>query len=319
MPKAIRTDSVNNRTTGFARPALADGQPVSVEDQVHDGDTINVRPDGDIGVRLLGIDTPEISFVFPGASFTDLSDSRWNEFLTTPFDSRWGEFNSAVPADLQQWILSKVRGQPGSDHHAHAVQATDELRSLIRADMEIMGQDLNTFSYYMNFGFEVMDGYGRFLCTINRNQPDRSRPTPRPPTYNLRLLERGRAFPYFIWPNVNPWERPDSIQKAVIPPGKARELAATDRELLMARRFVSNARSRHLGIYDSMNPLLLEPFELRFLARRELPERRLIDLTSDSNRLIAPQKYFEVSNPEDRLWIPSIYVPLFEKAGWVAG
>lgn len=319
MPKAIRTDSVNNRTIGFAMPGLYRDEPATVEHQVHDGDTLSVRPDGDIGVRLLGIDTPEVSFSFPGQTFLDLSDPQWNDFLRTPFDERWGAFSRPVPEELKSWIQSRVSGMPGSDHHLHSQHATNELRQMVQSDMNVMGKDLATFRYYMNFGFEVMDGYGRFLCMINRNQPERNNPAPRPPTYNLRMLERGRAFPYFIWPNVNPWERPESIEKAVIPAGKAAQLARDDRELSMARRFVQSAREQHRGIFDSMTPLLLEPFELRYLSRRELPGRYVIDLASDSNTLIPPLQYFRVANPEDRLWIPSIYVPLFEKAGWRVG
>lgn len=320
MPKAIRTDSENNRTTGFAIPGLFDGQPASVEKQVHDGDTLNVRPDGDIGVRLLGIDTPEVSFAFPGPRlrFVSLEDNSWNQFLKDPFNSRWGEYQRPVSEEMRSWIMSKVGGSPGSIHYEHAEKATTGLRNLITKDMQIMGQDLSTFGYYLRFGFEVMDGYGRFLCTINRNQPRRTVPTPRPPTYNMRMLERGLAFPYFIWPNVNPSDRPESIAKAVVPPGKARELAETDTELKMARAFVKEAREKHVGLYDAMDPCLIEPFELRFLSRRSIPSRHLIDLTSDSNRLIPPQRYFEVPLPEDRLWIPGIYVPLYKEAGWIA-
>ncbi|MEZ6064079.1 MAG: hypothetical protein R3C19_27350, partial [Planctomycetaceae bacterium] len=95
MPNAIRTDSENNRTTGFARPGIYSGRPGSVEQQVHDGDTLFVQPDGNLGVRLLGIDTPEISFMFPspGGGFVGLDDDRWNEFLAAPFDDRWGAFS----------------------------------------------------------------------------------------------------------------------------------------------------------------------------------------------------------------------------------
>ncbi|MEZ6132933.1 MAG: hypothetical protein R3C59_30045 [Planctomycetaceae bacterium] len=318
MPKAIRTDSENNRTTGLALPAMEGGQPASVAQQVHDGDTLNVIPRGNVGVRLLGIDTPEVSFSFPGPkpSFLSLGDARWNDFLTTALDSRWGEFSNAVSEGLKSWLMAKLVGQPGSIHFDHANRATDELRAMITKDMEIMGQDLKTFGYYLGFGFEVMDGYGRFLCTINRDQPQRTVPTPRPPTYNMRMLQAGRAFPYFIWPNINPWERPDSVVKAVIPPGQARQLATTDRELQMARSAVQNARQNHLGIFDAMMPCLLEPFELRFLSRRELPSRHVIDLTSDSDRMLPGDRYFEVPNAEDRLWVSSEYVPLFRDHGW---
>ncbi len=318
MPKAIRTDSVNNRTTGLATPGIYNGKPGSVRQQVHDGDTLNVSPKGNVAVRLLGIDTPEVSFAFPSPKlrFVDLGKDEWNQFLSSPFDDRWGAFSTSVPAELKTVIQSKVVGQPGTSHFEHATKATDGFRQMVTDDMRIMGQDLDSFGYYMNFGFEIMDGFGRFLCLINRDQPDRDKPTRRPPTYNMRLLQKGLAFPYFIWPNVNPWDRPDSIMQAVIPPGKAKQMAESDSELVMARGHVKRARANHVGIFDAMDPLLLEPFELRFLSRRELPSRYVIDLTSDSDRLIHPHNYFSVPNSEDRLWLPSIYVPLFEKAGW---
>ena len=256
MPKAIRTDSANNRTTGFALPGLFNGMPATVDQQVHDGDTLNVRPDGNVGVRLLGIDTPEVSFAFPGPTlrFLGLEKKEWEDFLSAPFDSRWGEYQS-VSAEFRSWIESKLVGNPAAVHKEHADAATTELRRMISQDMKIMGQDLSSFSYYLRFGFEVMDVYGRFLCTINRNQPQRTVPTPRPPTYNMRMLERGLAFPYFIWPNINPSDRESSVAQAVVPPGKARELAETDLELKMARGFVKQAREKHIGLYNPMDPM----------------------------------------------------------------
>lgn len=320
MPKAIFSDSKNNRTTGFASPGLYSGKPGSVKQQVHDGDTLNVALDGNLGVRLLGIDTPEVSFAYPGPklNFVDLADERWNKFLSTAFDDKWGAFDSRLNDGLRSWFAARLNGSPGTIHQKHAEVATNELRAMIGKDMQIMGQNVDAFRYYLGFGFEIMDGYGRLLCTINRNQPERTVPTPRPPTYNLRLLERGLAFPYFIWPNISPWDRPDSVESAVIPPGKAKEMADGNRELTTAREFVQKARERHLGVFNAMEPCLLEPFELRMLARRQLPGRYIIDLKSDSNRMIHPANYYSVPHSEDRLWIPSIYVPLFEKYGWKA-
>lgn len=327
MPNAIRTDSENNRTTGFAKPGLFDNRPGTPQRQIHDGDTLSVQLDGNVGVRLLGIDTPEVSFSFPrlqtgnaaasaGTSFLGLEDPRWAEFLSDPFHERWGPMTTPLPEPLKIWLRTRCNATQARAHHQHAIAAREEFQQLVISDMKIMQQTETTFSYYMNFGFEIMDGYGRLLCMVNRNQPNATSPTRRPPTYNIRLLERGRAFPYFIWPNVNPWQKPDSIDKAVIPPGQARTMAASDRELKTARTAVREARGRHLGVFDAMNPLLLEPFELRNLARREAAGRFLIDLNSDSDVLIHPLNYPSVPQSEDRLWIPSAYVPLFQEAGW---
>lgn len=320
MPNAIQTDSENNRTSGWATPGLYDGRPGTVLQQVHDGDTIAVRPKGNIPVRLLGIDTPEISFAFPGPrlNFVGLNDARWNEFLTSCFEAKWGNFTSPVTDELRSYLEVKLSGEPGTEHCRHAKAATDVFRQMVASDMQVLGQDLNTFGYYLRFGFEIMDGFGRFLCVINREQPDRNNPAPRPQTYNMRLLEKGLAFPYFIWPNVNPWDRPATVMDAVIPPGKARQAAEANSELVRARERVQRARQSHLGLFEMTSPLLLEPFELRFLSRRQLPGRYVIDLNSDSNRLIHPHRYYTVPHPEDRLWIPPQYVPLFESRGWVA-
>lgn len=318
MPNAIRTDSKNNRTTGFAKPGLYDSKPGSPQQQVHDGDTLSVQLDGNAGVRLLGIDTPEISFTFPGteSNFVSLEDARWQQFLADPFHDQWGPMAGPLPQSLRMWFQSRIGAVQAKTHYEHAVFARDELQKLIAEDMQVMQKTAETFTYYMNFGFEVMDGYGRLLAMINRNQPDANVPTRRPPSYNIRLLERGRAFPYFLWPNINPWERAESVEKAIIPPGKAREMAEKDRELRTARAAVRNARTHHLGVFDMMNPVLLEPFELRNLSRRVAATRYLIDLNSDSDVLIHPLNYSSVPQSEDRLWIPTIYVPFFKEAGW---
>ncbi|MEN9557213.1 MAG: hypothetical protein RLZZ232_3499 [Planctomycetota bacterium] len=314
--KAILTDSEKHRTTGFARSGLVDSAPGTPAQTVHDGDTVNVQLDGNLGLRLLGIDTPEISFSLPSGQFAGLDDARWTEFLSNPWSDQWGPMSTGIPPALRAFLQAKVGADAASTHYVHAVASREEFRRLVEQDMQILQQSPETFRYYMNFGFEVMDGYGRLLCMLNRNQPNATQPTPRPPSYNLRMLERGRAFAYFIWPNINPWDRPESVEEAVIPPGQAQQLAETDRELRTARTAVKEARRQHLGIFDAMRPLLLEPFELRNLSRRVGASRYLIDLTSTSDSLIHPLEYNSVPFSEDRLWIPGAYVPLFEKAGW---
>lgn len=322
MPKAIFTNSTTNRTTGIGTPGLYRGQPGTVLQHVHDGDTLNVVAKGNIGVRFLGIDTPEVSFAFPGPklNFVAMDDDRWNDFLSDPFSDEVLPFQDQVSDSLRQFLLAKVVNQPATFHHQHAEAATTGLRSMITADMRIMGQDITEFGYYLSFGFEVMDGYGRFLCMVNRDQPKRDVPTARPPSYNSRMLEQGLAFPYFIWPNINPWDRPTSIIKAVVPVESAKDMAEADQELRTARQHVKAARTSHLGVFNATAPCLLEPFELRALSRRTLPSRYVIDLTVNSNQLIPPSMYHTVPNSEDRLWIPPEYVPLFVQEGWkVAG
>jgi hypothetical protein len=49
------------------------------------------------------------------------------------------------------------------------------------------------------------------------------------------------------------------------------------------------------------------------------PTRWVIDLAGDGDRLIPPQRYHTIANPEDRLFIPAEYVPLFIDRGWRKG
>lgn len=308
-------------TTGFARLGQRGKRQGTIAEQVHDGDTITSAPDGNIGVRLLGIDTPEISFQFPTndgkVRFVSIKDARWGELLGNPFDeAKYGAFGQQIPAGLKAWWQSRTGKHEAATHHQHADAATQGLRRMVEADRQVMGKSVEEFDFYMIFGHEVMDGYGRFLCLINRNQPKRTEPTPRPPTYNQRMLERGLAFPYFIWPNINPYDLGDSIMDSVIKPGTAAEAAAANREMTTARTNVQNARRQHLGVFSATDPAMLEPFELRAIARRTLPGRYLIDLSKNENVLIHPLNYHTVPHPEDRLFVPKHYVPLFESVGW---
>jgi hypothetical protein len=63
----------------------------------------------------------------------------------------------------------------------------------------------------------------------------------------------------------------------------------------------------------------LYPFELRFLVRREPPNRWLVNLSAADDRLIPPQKYHTVAAAEDRLWIPDQYLALWVEKGWRRG
>ena len=108
--------------------------------------------------------------------------------------------------------------------------------------MTALGQDLNTFRYFLAFSFEVFDSFGRFLAFINRNQPDANNPGPRPLPYNERMLENGAALPYFIWPNIDPF-RDSSLLDAVIAPGTANQVAQATPALRRACDFVRQARA----------------------------------------------------------------------------
>lgn len=55
---------------------------------------------------------------------------------------------------------------------------------------------------------------------------------------------------------------------------------------------------------------------MRYLGRREPPNRAVIDLSRNDDVILRPQSYFRIPNPEDRLFIPPAFVPLFAARGW---
>jgi hypothetical protein len=137
-------------------------------------------------------------------------------------------------------------------------------------------------------------------------------------SYNLRMLQKGYSLPYFIWPNIDPWSKESLKSRAVVKPDQVRQVAETG-TLGQARKLAKEAREAGIGVWgeptgadaESGGPLRVLPFELRYLARRRGPDRYVIDLSKDSNQLLPPHLYFTIPNPEDRLYIPEEYVPLF--------
>jgi hypothetical protein len=291
----------------------ADGTTQTLDQAVPDGDTVGVQLDGTGSTRFLGIDTPEKAFEQPLGGGKALDGPKWEQYLTNPF-------GSGFPVQLLEPPLLahlQARFGPGAaaNHHRHAVAAGDALRQLIQSDQVAMGQTAEQFRYFVAFGYEVFDRYGRFLAFINRNQPDALVPAPRPPSYNERQLAAGRALPYFIWPNIDPFRDAPTVVDAVPPPGTARQLAESG-DLKKARSAVKQARANGLGVFDPADPLRFQAFEVRFLGRAEVPVRAVIDLSKDDTVILRPQSYFKIPNAEDRLFIPGEFVPLFAAKGW---
>jgi hypothetical protein len=304
-------------TVGHAQLGQHQGQQGTVDTQVHDGDTVEVVLPGNLGVRFLGVDAPEVSFTLPGSRhFTPIGDPAWEQLLSDPFAPSLPAFDPPLDPELRAFLQARVGPGVAGNHARLGQAAKDELRRQVSADLAALGQTPAQFRVFCSFAHEVMDGFGRLLCFANRQQPSATDPAPRPLSYNERLLQAGLVVPYFIWPNVNPFRRQPALPDAVPEPGTAAQLAERDPALRAARRFVRDARANHIGLYTEQDPLRLLPFELRFLARRHPPDRWLVDLSSSTSTLLPPQAYFRVPNPEDRLFVPAEYVPLFAEQGW---
>jgi endonuclease YncB( thermonuclease family) len=295
----------------------------SIRQQAHDGDTIIVDPDGNLGLRFLGVDAPEVSFTLPGSqTFVSIANPRWTEFLTNPFAPEYGPFDPPLADGLVGHVLAGIGADTAPNHARLAKEAERALENVMLADVAVLGQTPETFRLFCSFATEVMDGYGRLLCYVNRDQPDREDPEPRPKSYNERVLALGLVTPYFIWPNLDPYKRQKRLVDAVPAPGSLAPegVGAEERRSFdEARQSVKDARAAGLGVFSPADPLLLHPFELRFLSRRKPPERWVLDLDAGDDLLRPPQTYHEIDNPEDRLFVPEEYVPLFSAKGWRVG
>lgn len=289
------------------------GQPQTLNAAIPDGDTLGVRLNGSGGVRFLGIDTPEKTFELPGSGFRRLDSQQWEDYLTDPFQPQFAPLD--LGPELTAHLQTRIGAGAGVNHRLHGDNAEQSLISLVQSDMNALGQNLNTFQFFIAFSYEVFDGYGRFLAFVNRQQPDPHNPGPRTLSYNERMLELGASLPYFIWPNIDPF-RELPLLSSVIAPGTANTVAQTTPALNRARGFVQQARANGLGVFNPANPLRFEAFEIRYLGRREPPNRAVIDLSQNDDVILRPESYFKIPNPEDRLFIPAAFIPLFVSRGW---
>jgi endonuclease YncB( thermonuclease family) len=305
-------DQTQRRLTyGLFGLGLHGSGPGSVGQQVHDGDTVNVRAIGNLAIRFLGIDTPEVSFTLPGSNqFRSIADPAWETFLSDPFAVGLPplHLDAALKANLQ------ARLGPGAatNHARHAAAAHRTLEQEIQDDMNARGLTKEDVQFFAAFTREIADRYGRLLAWLNISDQSANRPL----DYNMRMLEKGLATPYFIWPNVDPWRSRDSLLEAAKAPAPFRQEANGPGKLRAARNAIAQARANGNGIFDASDPLRVHAFELRFLAQRRVPDRWVIDLSSNAPTLLQPENYHTVANVEDRLFVPKDYVPLFERVGW---
>lgn len=301
---------------GFLGFGLHGGKAGAVGQVVHDGDTVIGRALASASVRFLGVDTPEVSYRLPGETpFTSIGNPKWSRFLADPL-AGWPAGSPLDPA-LAAHLRPKLTGKTAGNHAAHAKRATDHLRELVAGDLaEWFDGDRERFTFFLRYAREAIDGYGRLLAYLNVSVPKGA--AERPDTYNERMLQSGHATPYFIWPNLDPFKKQPRLLDAVFAPGELGRVAG-DPALAKARQWVRDARARHLGVFDARDPLLLLPFELRFLAGRKPPQRWVIDLAGGRPELIPPQQYHTVADWEDRLFVPEEYVELFTAKRWKKG
>ena len=225
------TNGIPRAVTSIRRDA--NGQPQSLDASLPDGDTIGVHVAGSGSIRFLGIDTPEKSFELPipgGAQGVSIPRGGILT-LTDPFLPQFRPLPLHAPLADHLRTTHRPRGWRGPSSPRRQRQAS--AAPLVESDMTTLGQDLDTFGYFLAL---LIRGIRRLRTLPGFHQPEparRQQPRPAPPSYNQRMLEAGAALPYFIWPNVDPF-REASLLEAVIEPGTASTLPRSTQELQQA-------------------------------------------------------------------------------------
>ncbi len=283
---------------------------MSVAWAVHDGDTVHVQPEANLSIRFLAIDTPEVSFQFPGtSSFVKISDERWATYLSDLPPT------INISPELREYLASKLGPDCAQNHATHAEAAHRALERIMTEDLEALNHTIESFKFFLAFAYEALDTYGRLLAYVHPNQPNTAAED-RLDSYNFRMLEQGLAVPYFIFPNIDPFRSPGTLVNSVEGLHNPGDILTRAPKLREAREAVQRARAASAGVFNAENPLRLSPFELRMLARAQLPNRFLINLGNpEDNILHPPGEYFRFVE-ENRLWIPEEFVPLFQGHGW---
>lgn len=284
----------------------------NVEPLVTDGDTLKVVAQTYFNIRFLGVDTPEKSYKLPRTkqTFRPIDDPVFASLLADPLGTTYGSLDGLTPA-LDAYLTDKASPAAADNQMRHAEAATQGLADAVQNDADQLG----TESFFLNFAYEAIDGFGRLLAYVSPNQPI-APPGGRASSYNERQLAAGLAFPYFIFPNVDPFRTERSPLIAARNAVSPSAILDSAPNLRRARNAAAVARRQGLGVFDPHDPCVFEPFEVRYIADRRPPSRWVIDLGKDDSLIRQPTSYHLIPNPEDRLWVPAEFVPLFEKYGW---
>ena len=203
--------------------------------------------------------------------------SQHKEYLSNPFDDQYidsQEFRTAIGEELIENHLQEIfdNNKTAQNHRDYAIKAKEGLTNIIKTDIESHGSTLKDFELFLAFSHEPIDRFGRFLAWIERQEET---PANRDElTYNEKMLKEGLAVPYFIFPNISPFVNESIINSVPCPDEFFSIVNKEGSSLYEARKMVKGADKRGLGVFDKHNPLLLLPFELRFLCDRSTGSNR---------------------------------------------
>jgi hypothetical protein len=123
-------------------------------------------PSGNLGVRFLGVDAPEVSVPLPGTTqpFISLGDPRWQKVLTDPFAHDLPPLTPPLATQLHDHLAALANPTLADNHARLGNLATKALEATVSGDLQALGKTKEDFAFFFAFAGEVMDRYGRLLA-----------------------------------------------------------------------------------------------------------------------------------------------------------
>lgn len=263
---------------GFNMPALGARALVDVSD----GDTPNIR----MGVRMLSIDTPEVTARSPnGAANVDAKFAElvgWLEDGTAP-----------VSAGFRDYILPKLKNRAaGTLQFDEGTAASDWFKAKVAERLARPGSTRRR-NLFVRTADEKFDGYGRILAYVAPSYSSaelKEMTRAERATFNLDLVGSGHAAPFIIYPSI---------------PGEL--------DLPLFVRAAVTAMDAGLGQYA--DPLHLPGYEYRMMEKLHRITKKIADGQSLSfpDKLAWRSRYaFDMRDrtlhgPEDYMVVPPPY------------
>ncbi|MGD2249461.1 MAG: thermonuclease family protein [Candidatus Methanofastidiosia archaeon] len=164
------------------------------------------------------------------------------------------KFLYVLDDNLLEYLTPKLTRESIETHKKLGFRAREYLESILDENLEV------------TFGRETFGRYGRPLVYLGDGHK----------MYNVTLVKSGFAIPYFIFPNAVPITE---------------EGEYTYEHIKIMQKAAAYAQEHTLGIWEVIDDILI-PMELRYLTRRELPEKFCADL--ETGVLYPPKAYYRV-------------------------
>ena len=150
-------------TIGHAQLGMHGSRQGTINQQVHDGDTVVRLLEGNVGSASWAWTPLRSASPSPAATGSSASRIRpWRR--SSPF-----RLQPPCPHSTRRSPpRSRFSSPPGSVEERPLISrlgraSTDALRELMRADVAVLGQTEASFQFFCAFPHEVMDGFGRLL------------------------------------------------------------------------------------------------------------------------------------------------------------